>query len=168
MQSGMDYGIIRGMDEKQEQQVVREKNGNWIVPPKSPAPITHANARSMAEKRWAKYRQEAVKRITDEIASIEPGVSTGAAAYGVIAAKQAVALLDSEKPRISDLEKLGNIMTGANLLQQGSSRDTERAANEISATPSALLEFIRVIELDKQFAVDRARAVDADTIQNTE
>src|SRR3990167_4411526 len=156
------------MDEIQDQQEIRDSNGRMLAPLPGKHTITKADASILAHKRWAKYRQEAVKRITDEIASVEPGVSTGAAAFGVIAAKQALTLLDSEKPRISDLEKLGNIMTGANLLQPSSSRDTERAANEISATPSALLEFIRVIELDKQFAVDRARAVDADTIQNTE
>ena len=158
----MDYGIIRGMDEKQEQQVVREKNGNWIVPPKSPAPITHANARSMAEKRWAKYRQEAVKRITDEIASIEPGVSTGAAAYGVIAAKQAVALLDSEKPRIGDLVKLAELMTGKAAGTEPS-RDNAGAA-KISVSASTLVQLAREIEAYAQAERDKARAVDGSTI----
>lgn len=74
--------------------------------------ITVADASKLAKKRAEMYRQAAVRRITGEIAAIDPTVSTGADAFSVIAAKQAVALLDSEKPRVDDLVRLRDLMTG--------------------------------------------------------
>lgn len=137
--------------------VLRDERGRMLAPLPGTKPITNANARSMAERRWQKYRQEAVKRITDEIASIEPGVSTGAAAFGVIAAKQAVALMDSEKPRIGDLEKLGQIMSGHT--PENSRRENAAApAGAIVAPPAALLELVGLIEQRQRLAVDAARA----------
>ena len=142
----------------QETQVVRDKGGKWIVAPKSPAPITHENARSMVQKRWDKYRQAAVRRIVGEAKSIDPTVSTGADAFGMVAAKQYSALMDSEKPVIGDLEKLQRMMTG----QQNSERENARTApqNAISVPPAALLELAAQLEAEIAASVQRARAVD--------
>jgi hypothetical protein len=140
---------------------LRDEHGRLLKPlPGAAPPITTVTARSMVQKRVEKYRQEAVKRITGEIASIDPGVSTGAAAFGVIAAKQAVALMDSEKPRIADLEKLGQIMTG----QSAENSRRENAApppGALLASPSALVELVALIEQQQRRAVDAARADDA-------
>lgn len=93
---------------------VKRVNGKWLEPP--PKSIEHrfttANARTMAEKRWAKFRQSANSRILREAVAIDPTIKTPADAYGLLASKQFVALLDYDKPRIDELEKMAKLMTG--------------------------------------------------------
>ena len=97
------------MNETQE--VTRDERGRWITAPPSPAPFTQANARINAQKRWRKTERAIANAIMSEIAAFMPSPATtprGALAH--IAAKQAVALMDSEHPRMDDLEKLGQLM----------------------------------------------------------
>ncbi len=145
-----------------EEQITRRPDGKWITAPKSPAPITHANARSMAQRRWEKYRRQAVKKIVEEAKSIDPSVSVGADAYGLVAAKQFTALMDSEKPRIADLEKLGHIMTGMDA-EPRRENTPDGSDSSITASPQALMQLVSMLEESKAAAVDRARAVDADS-----
>lgn len=90
-------------------------------------------------------------------------VSTGADAFGLVAAKQFAALMDSEKPRIADLEKLGQIMTGMGAEPRREDASDQPGSGEISGTPSALMDLIAQIEAARSAAVDRARAVDVDS-----
>jgi hypothetical protein len=142
----------------EDTQVTRQPNGKWITAPKSPAPITHANARSMAQKRWEKYRQAAVKRIVGEAQSIDPDVQTPADAYGLVAAKQYTTLMDSDKPRIADLEKLGQIMTG--ISEEPRRENAGGGENSISGSPEALMRLVELLEAERSAAVDRSRAID--------
>ncbi len=139
----------------------RDEHGRMLEPLPGKHTITKADASILAQKRWNIYRQEAVKKITGEIASIEPGVTTGAAAFAVIASKQALALLDSEKPRINDLVKLGELMTGKSVSAEP---QRDHAANgAITIAPSTLIQLAEEIELYAQAKRDKARAVDAVT-----
>lgn len=152
------------MEETQDRTDIRDSNGRWLAPPpgSEKTRITSANARTMVQKRWEKYRRQAVRKIVEEAKSIDPSVSVGAEAFGLVAAKQFTALMDSDKPRIADLEKLGQIMTG---MTEESRRENTPGAGDsvITATPKALLDLLRAIESDKAAAIDRARAIDADS-----
>jgi hypothetical protein len=135
----------------------RDERGRMIAPLPGKHTITKADASILARKRWDKYRQEAVKRITGEAKSIDPTVDTGAAAFGLVAAKQYTALMDSDKPAIDQLEKLGRIMTG---LTGAEARRENEPTGEISGSPQALAELVRLLEAERSAAVDRGRAID--------
>jgi hypothetical protein len=64
----------------------------------------------MAQNRWARARQQAAKYITREAAAIDPTINTWSEAWGLLAAKQYLALMDSEKPRGDDLYRIGQVM----------------------------------------------------------
>jgi len=72
--------------------------------------ITSANARSMAQKRWRKAEQKAGAALLAEVQSIAPSVTTPTGAYAFVVAKQAIALIDSDKPRFDDVQTLGQII----------------------------------------------------------
>jgi len=139
----------------------RDSRGRILAPlPGGAPPITTATARSMAAKRWAKYRAAAVERITKVIAEVDPEVSTGAMAFAVIAGEQARALLNSKFPQIGAVEKLGHIMTG---MSEEARRDHDAGgtpAGQVTAAPAALLDLVRLIEQEKRAAVDRSQAAD--------
>jgi len=143
---------------KETQLEVRDERGRMIQPLPGKHTITKADASILARRRWEKYRQQAVKRITDEARSVDLTVSTGADAFGLVAAKQFTALMDSDKPRITDLEKLGQIMTGMDA--KNPQREDTSENSKISATPAALHELITLIERDRRLAVDQARSMD--------
>ena len=140
---------------------LRDSKGRMLKPLPGKHTITKADASSLARKRWEKYRQAAVRRIVGEAQSIDPDVQTPADAFGLVAAKQYTTLMDSDKPKIADLEKLGQIMTGIS--------EEPRRANEptspgsISGSPDALMQLVGMIEAERAAAVERARAVDVDS-----
>jgi hypothetical protein len=112
----------------------------------------------MVQKRIEKYRQRAVRAIVDEAKSIDPTVSIGADAFGLVAAKQFSALMDSDKPAFADLERLHKIMTGADANSQRENVSPPPGA--IIADPDTMVRLMQLMEADKQQAVDQARAVD--------
>jgi hypothetical protein len=114
----------------------------------------------MAQKRWEKYRRQAVKKIVEEAKSIDPSVSVGADAFGLVAAKQFTALMDSDKPAMDQLEKLYKMMTGVNT--EESRRENASAPGAISGSPEALLRLVEIIERDRRQAVDAARSTDGE------
>jgi len=57
--------------------------------------------------RWQKYQEAAANAVASEIASIAPASNTPFAAWGVLNARTAAAIMDSEKPRGRDLEYIG-------------------------------------------------------------
>jgi hypothetical protein len=140
---------------------VRDERGRMIEPLPGKHTITKADASILARRRWEKYRQQAVKKIVEEAKSIDLSVSTGADAFGIVAAKQFTALMDSDKPRIADLEKLGHIMTGMDT--QNSQRENAAENSKILASPEALMELVGMIEREKRQAVDQARAINGTT-----
>jgi hypothetical protein len=149
------------MEDTQTQQVVRAKDGKWIVPPKSPAPITHANARMMAQKRWEKYRRAAVKRIVGEAQSVDLEVSTGADAFALAAAKQFTALLDSDKPVLGQLKELGALMTGMDASQSQRENASTPPGSITFGSADTLAELMVLLEKEKQLVTEQARAIDA-------
>ena len=90
----------------------RDERGRLLapIPGSEKHQFTPITARIVQEKRWARARQAAANRITREAAAIDPTVSTWAEAWGLVAAKQYVALIDSEKPRGDDLYRIGQVM----------------------------------------------------------
>ncbi len=86
-------------------EIVRDSNGRWVVPPKSPAPITHANAREMQMKRWDRHREAAARGVVKEAMAISSDVRDEYDAWGVINGRLFVEMMD--KPRGDDIHRLG-------------------------------------------------------------
>ena len=133
-----------------------------IVKAPTNTPERQAQASTLARTRWENYRRSAVKRITGEARSVDMTVSTGADAFGLVAAKQFSALMDSDKPKLDDLERLYKMMTGVTVANS-QREDALAPAGAISAAPETLLHLAELIERERSAAVDRARAIDADT-----
>lgn len=147
------------------EQALRDERGRMLTPLPGVKPFTHETARIAVNKRWENFRKAANRRIVDEAKSIDPTVSSAADAFGLVASKQFQALMDSEKPRIADLEKLGNIMTGMTAQGAESQRAHEPPSGQISASVATLIELAAQIEQRIAAERDKARAVDAETIQ---
>lgn len=148
----------------QEPQVAqRDARGRMLAPlPGGAPPITPDTARDMVRRRVEKYRIAAVKTITGEIArEIDPSVSTGAQAFGVIVAKQARALAQSKDPNFDQVEKLRRLMTADTSSE--SRRENGAPPGAITVDPSALMELVRMIEQDKRAAIDQASAIDGES-----
>ena len=97
-------------DDNTQPVALRDERGRMLAPLPGTRPITHENARMLVEKRWANYRRAAVQRVTDEMRGFDPSIKGGADAWGMLVAKQAVALMDSDKPRGDDLYRIGQVM----------------------------------------------------------
>lgn len=98
--------ILRNMNEIQ-----RDSNGRFLPGTKPPNTIkTTADARSMAAKRWNKAAQASRDRITREAASIDPEVRNVYDAHALMMAKQYTTILDSDRPRMDDAEKLAQLL----------------------------------------------------------
>ena len=72
--------------------------------------ITPANARSLAKRRWEKAAQTSRNRVIREAASIDPDVRTIYDATALLLAKQYTTLIDSDKPRMDDTEKMMQLL----------------------------------------------------------
>ena len=89
---------------------IRDANGHFVERHPQTQPITVENTHEYARLRAEKYRQAAADAVQDEIASIQSGVGTPFAAWGVLNGRLAVQIMDSDKPRGKDLEILGRNM----------------------------------------------------------
>ena len=90
--------------------IVRDSNGRFQKGTVSPKPITHDNAREMLEKRAQKAAQRSRQRIVREAAAIDPDVRDIFDAHALMLARQYIAILDSDKPRMDDAEKLAQML----------------------------------------------------------
>jgi hypothetical protein len=142
LKNGAEYDLDRG-------RIVSSKNAT--------TKITSANAGELSRKRHEANRRAAVKRILGEAQSIDPSIQTPADAYGLLVASQYTKLLDSDKPNVEQIERLGKMLTGMDLNSQ---RENASAPGTITADPDTLMQLISALEREKQIAVDRARAID--------
>jgi hypothetical protein len=90
----------------------RDKNGHFTSKPDAimQYSFTSANAADMARRRWEKYREAAADAVAEEMGTIVPGVTTPESAWGVLNARLATQIMDSDKPRGGDLTDLGRNM----------------------------------------------------------
>ena len=72
--------------------------------------ITSENARTLAQTRWKKYQQAAADALTEELGSVSPGSATPFSVWGLLVADQATKLIDYQKPRVKELQHLGQII----------------------------------------------------------
>lgn len=137
-------------------EVVRDERGRWIKAPVSPTPITHANAREMAERRWRKYRLAAANRVMREAAAIDPEVRTVADAWGVLNARLFAELMD--RPRGDDVAQLGRNI-GALPLPH------ERQLADGQAVQAQTVNIMQIIGGDAaaEILAERLAAADANT-----
>ena len=152
------------MDETQttgDARVVIGKNGNKLTP------FTHATSRIAAQKRWDKYRQQAAKRVLGEIASIAPDVQTPADAWGVLVARTATAIMDSDRPRGDDMMRVGQAMGALPL-----AHEREQAQAQAGATLTLSPDIARALVdqlvagrqvIEGQVVADGQADIDAET-----
>lgn len=88
----------------------RDERGRYLEKPANLPVLTSAKAREAAQKRWDKYRHASAKGIMKEAMAIDPTVQTPADAYALVVGKQYVALMDSDKPKMDDVYRLGQII----------------------------------------------------------
>jgi hypothetical protein len=143
-------GAVYSLDEKR---IVANPGGGT-------AAITQANASAMARARWEKYRRAAVREIVDEAKSINPAVMTSADAYGMLMANHYNKLMDSQKPAIDQVEKLGKMLTGMDV-ENSQRENTQAQPGTVTMAADTLVEIMQRLEDEKRLAVERARAVDA-------
>jgi hypothetical protein len=138
---------------------IRDNNGRFLTVPPNAAPrFTTDTAKSAVQKRVEKYRQATVKRIVLEAKSIDPTVETPSDAFGILAAKQYTAIMDSERPAMQDVERLHKLMTGASVESQ---RENVPTSGIIAASAETMMQLLNMIEARQSAAVDKARAIDA-------
>lgn len=89
---------------------IRDSRGYFIEAHPEGTQITSGDARALASKRWQKYQKAAADALRDELGSVSPGATTPFAVWGVLVADQATKLLDYPKPRVRELQHLGQII----------------------------------------------------------
>lgn len=93
--------------------IMRNERGKFAPGTQSKAGIkSSADARNLAQKRWDKYRAATAKGIVAEAIAIDPSANTPEAAMALVAGKQYVALMDSDKPKVDDLYRMYQIVGG--------------------------------------------------------
>ena len=93
--------------ETKPQEVTRDKNGRWITPPKSPAPITHENARAMQKKRWDLAREAAAAAVVARAQEVKPKVTDPAGVWGLLNVHLYDKIMSSDRPRADETVILG-------------------------------------------------------------
>ena len=141
---------------------LRNDKGQWLVKPEQAHSITSSEeGRELARKRWDGYRAAAVQGVISQAAVLDKNITTGAGAFALVVAKHFSLLMTSEKPRISELVKLRDMLLGKDAADPGdNSQRADMRAGEISAAPAVLMELVAMIEQRQRQAADRARAVD--------
>lgn len=91
--------------------IVRGSDGRFLPGTVAPRTIkTPEDARNLALVRWEKARKATANRITLEAMSIDPTVKDEYDAHALMMAKQYTTVLDSDKPRMDDAEKVAQAM----------------------------------------------------------
>ncbi len=121
---------------------IRDERGRMLANLPGTQKITPETALAHARKRAENYRRAAVRRIVGEAAAVDPSISTGADAFAIVAARQWAALMDYEKPRIEDLQRMRDLMTGADDKRKDEDGQTVTHIHQMDAATVALLEQI--------------------------
>ena len=121
---------------------IRDEKGRMLANLPGTRQITSETALAHARKRAENYRRAAVRRIVGEAAAVDPSISTGADAFAIVAARQWAALMDYEKPRIEDLQRMRDLMTGADDKRKEEEAQTVTHVHQMDAATVALLERI--------------------------
>ena len=125
----------------------------------TPHPITHANARTLAQKRWEKARLASSNRVLAEAAAIDPTVRTPADAIALVTAKHYTLLMDSDKPAVAQVERLGRMLTGMDTQTQAQQAQPAQH-NTISGTPEAMAQLLAILERERAAAIAQATATE--------
>ncbi len=89
-----------------ESGAIRDESINKIVARE----ITSEEGREMANTRWDKWRNANASAVLKEAQAIDPSIKTKEEALALAVGKTFVAIVDSEKPRGDDLEKLAKLL----------------------------------------------------------
>jgi hypothetical protein len=145
-----------GVTEVVQFQAERGEGGRFLTKPKGleKYAITSENAADMARRRWQKYREAAADAVTEEMGSIVPGITTPEQAWGVLNARLASQIMDSDKPRGDDLMQLGrnmgampNAYERTEMENQPSGADMASAAMQLAAILRDALSGREIIDI---------------------
>ena len=133
----------------------RDEKGHFLKRPEGIVGFTKENAAGYSKRRWEKYREAAADAIVEEMGSIKPGIFTPESAWGVLNARLASQIMDSNKPRGDDLRLLGQNM--------GAIPNVSERTLEENSEPAAALELAeKAIDLMDRVFRDVLRLQQAD------
>jgi hypothetical protein len=123
----------------------RGPGGRFLTKPKGieQYAITKENAAEMAKRRWEKYREAAADAVVEEMGAILPGISTPEQAWGVLNARLASQIMDSNKPRGDDLMQLGRNMGAIPNAHERSEMENQSAPVGLASAVSELAAILR-------------------------
>jgi len=149
-------------------EAIRDKRGRLLapIPGSEKHQFTPETARTAQLKRWENYRRAAVARTVEEARGIDPNIAGGAGAWGLLVAKQYLALMDSAKPRGDDLYRIGQVLGAVPTAHEA--RALEHAASQ-DPGPALAVELVsllrdivvRLVELPAPADVVDGEATDA-------
>ena len=117
----------------------RDERGRYLEKPANLPVLTSAKAREAAQIRWDRYRKASAKGIMKEAIAIDPTVQTPADAYALVVGKQYVTLMDSDKPKMDDVYRLGQIIGAL-----PTAHDKVQESGAITAVMEGVLDLTRV------------------------
>ncbi len=89
---------------------IRNEKGHWLAQHPGAVPITHENARELQARRWMLATERTAQWITKEAQSIDPDIRDVADAHAFMWSKQYTTIIDSDKPRTDDAERVSQAM----------------------------------------------------------
>lgn len=139
-------------------QAERGAGGRFLTKPKGieQHAFTKENAAEMSKKRWQKFREAAADAVAAEMGSITPGVTTPQQAWGVLNARLAAQIMDSEKPRGSDLVDLGRNMGAIPNAYERTELENP-SGGSLDGTSDAVMQLIGIL---RDVLQDKARRPD--------
>ena len=123
----------------------RGPGGRFLTKPKGieQHAITKENAAEMAKRRWQKYREAAADAVVEEMGSVVPGITTPEQAWGVLNARLAAQIMDSDKPRGDDLMQLGRNMGAIPNAHERTEMENQPGTSGLTAAVGELAAILR-------------------------
>ena len=127
---------------------------------------TSERGREVVAKRYQMTRDRIREQVMQEVNSISDiPVNTPEDAYAFVVGKQTIALIDSEKPRFEDVEKLGLLMDLVEAKYKESQTPPQVVTHTIEPAVMELLSQIAAAQAENAAAlpfVSRDEAIDAE------
>lgn len=106
--------------------------------------ITSETASAMQARRYEVQRERIASRVMQEISSISDiPIDIPEDAYAFVVGKQTLALVDSDKPRFDDVEKLGQLMGTVEKPRSGQREQESTATDDMAVALRGLVEFLQ-------------------------
>jgi hypothetical protein len=150
----------------QDAVIIRGADGKFLPGTRAPNTIKSSeHARSLVQKRWDKARQASRAAVLSEIKSITTDVTKPVEAYAYIVGKQAVALVDSDRPRLDDTKTLGQLMGYVPLPHELEQAQMQGNTVQIGEADAVLVVLMRSSVGITNISTNDEQYIDADNVQ---